>query len=188
MSNTDKDRPFWVQNLEHGQIDHDHTSGKCIISDDQRERWNSWRHHWAHCKKRVVVEYFCTKEEPNKNWRTQTCWTYQYENPEAPFGYRNLRWVGCAGHTRTETDWSIRCVCDDRPPAPTCFPSWKAGKYYTHGGVPTWFVREVYHRPQRAKTKSKLNKMAREYNENYDIEDYDIENRQGRNSARWLWW
>lgn len=190
MSKTDKDRPFWVQNLEHGQIDHNHTTGVCIISDDQRERWSAWGHHRGiKCKKRLEKTWYCTKDKPYSTWKAQHCWTWTWTDPDAPIGYKGpLRWVKCTGpHKKWEWDDSIPCSCDDRPPSPTCFPSWKVGRHYYHGGVPTWFVREVYHRPERARVRQ-LRQMAREYNYYGDLEDGDFVNRQGRNSARWEWW
>lgn len=199
MSRTDKDRPLWVQNAEHGLIDHDHRTGECIISDDQRDKWNSWRNHWRRCNKRVIVEYNCTKDDPNftaYSWRTrsrrQTCWTWVCEcdidEPhEWMFHCDNPGRVQCAGHTRVEYDDSIPCVCDDRPPLATCTPDWVYGRAYVTGGVPTWFVRQDYHRPERARER-KLRDLAREYNTYGDIEDDDFVNRQARNSCRWTWW
>jgi hypothetical protein len=198
MAHTDKDRPHWVQNAEHGHIDHDHRTGKCIIDDDQRNRWGAWNHHWRDCKKRVRVPYTCTKDDPNRTWRDgQTCWTWLREcdcpipedwkrEPHGCLG--RLRRITCVGHTRIEIDDSIPCACDDRPERATCFPAWDVGRYYRWGGIPSEFVREVYHRPERRRVRDEVRRLAREYNAHGDLADGDVFNRQARNSARWLWW
>lgn len=98
----------------------------------------------------------------------------------------------CFGHYAIVRDNSVPCTCDDYPEVPTCeltAPDNSRGGWrrYTWGGVPTWYCREVYHRPERARER-KLNDMAREYNTYGDIEDDDFVNRQARNEARWMWW
>lgn len=186
MSKTDKDRPFWVQNLEHGRIDHDHRNGVCIISDDQRDRWPAWRHHWALCAKRVKVEYTCTKAEPHHDrMGGQTCWTLKKVAGDT-IGYLRWEWVQCIGHTRTEFHDEIPCSCDDKPEPATCTPSWVYGRCWS-GGVPSDFVRRYYHRPERARERG-LQELVREYNAYGDLEDGDFVNRQARNSCRWLYW
>jgi hypothetical protein len=207
MSKTDKTRPLWVQNAEHGHIDHDHADGVCVVSHDQRDRWpHNRRNHYRRCAKRVEVEYYCTKDEPyrgrgghywRRGWDLQTCWTL-VRNCECPIPEDwkredhgcTSRWirVKCTGpHTRIETDNSIPCVCDDWDEIPTCFPSWEIGRHYTWGGVPSEFVRRYYHKPERARERE-LRDLAREYNAYGDLEDGDFVNRQGRNSCRWLYW
>lgn len=193
MSRTDKDRPYWVRVLDYNLIDHDHRDGKCIISDDRRERWSMHRHHYRTCKKRVEVVEYCTKKDPHRDWNGQTCWKYVCDEdiPDAwkreHHGCQKMRRVGCIGHKKIERDNSIPCICDDFV-RPTCFRSmpYPEGRY-TYGGVPSWFVREVYHRPERARER-KLRDVMREFNAGEDIEDYDFENRQARNEARWIWW
>lgn len=199
MSKTDKDRPFWVQNLDIGRIDHDHRTGVCIIGDDKRESWSSWRNHRRVCKKNVTVEYTCTKQDPVlvyrwREGRVQTCWGYSRVCPcPIPDDWKNedhgctgrYRYTQCVGHTRIEHDASIPCACDDRPPRATCFPAWNFG--YCYGGVPHEFVRTYYHGPERARERQ-LKNMAREYNTYGDIEDDDFFNRQARSSARWDYW
>lgn len=217
MSRTDKDRPWWVQNFQDGPelYDHDHSRGECIEETLEYAKysaghsgWGHGRHHNRRCAKRVTVEYTCTKDDPNThswyNWvkrgsfSRQTCWTWRCECP-IPDEWRrehhaceNLRRVACIGHTRTEWDNSIPCVCDDFPARPTCSRTRsEAGKggyrRYTWGGVPTEFINTYYHRPERARER-KLNDYVREYNTYGELEDGDFENRQARNSARWLYW
>jgi len=198
MSKTDKDSPFWVQTLDN-RIEHDHADGVCVISDDRRDRWSAWSQHRAkHCAKRVVVEFTCTKSEPYRGrgrWNVQTCWILSRvcECPIPESWKREdhgctgeLRRLGCVGHTRIEHHPEIPCHCDDRPPTPTCTPAWNFG--YVYGGVPHWFVREVWHSPERARERETLGSIRREWNEYGDVEDGDFANYQARNSARWLWW
>lgn len=219
MSRTDKDRPLWVQNAEHGRINHDHRSGKCIISDDQRDRWPKWNHHFStKCKKRVRVEFGCRPmkvdgrrkvvfELDNIKWRRdnakKSCWAWTCDCPytqvstyvrvyeDSSWGHPTLcehRYFNkCLGHWGYVYDDSIPCSCDDRPEPATCTPAWEIGRYYTYGGVPSWFVRQIYHGPERARER-KLNDARRMYNAGEDIEDFDFENRQAHNSARWDWW
>jgi len=230
MSKTDKDRPLWVQNAEHGIIDHDHRNGECIVSNDQRDRWPSWQHHYMTCKKRVTVEFECHPEKVNGKreivypdgielpdrrygWMnrrsTDKCWVWTCDCPYTPVytygvlshrqyedgtnwhhgAYCDYRYfVKCRGHSVLEYDDSIPCSCDDRPEPATCTPAWKVGSYYTYGGVPSWFVRTIYHSPERRREREDLRAMAREYNAYGDIEDDDFDNHQARNSCRWTWW
>lgn len=208
MSRTDKDRPYWVVMIQdsNGRIDHDHRHGECIEDSLEYEKWANGsqyrfgRHH--HCKKNVWVTEYCTKDEPNTKFvwdslgsrRVQTCWTWVCTCPD---GMHTIishcrKRVQCDGHSKRIRDNDIPCSCDDYLPAPTCAfhgPDDTRGGWrrYTWGGVPTWYCREVYHRPERARERG-LRDMAREYNTYGDIEDDDFENRQARNSARWLWW
>lgn len=219
MAHTDKDRPFWVQNAEHGHIQHDHRNGKCIISDDQRDRWNAWAHHRSKCKKHVRVDFACQPKKVNGKreivferddipWRKdcsrKSCWTWTCDCPytEGRYGYTRVYDDGswrhgiscedryfneCLGHYGYIRDDSIPCSCDDTKVA-TCFPAWGVGRYYAWGGVPSWYIRNVYHSPERRREREDLRSMAREYNAYGDLEDGDFVNRQGRNSARWTWW
>ena len=84
-------------------------------------------------------------------------------------------------------DWP--CVCDDTPPGSTCDYrlSRADGGGYCIGGVPTWYCRETYHRPQRREMRDVLNSARRDYNANGDT-DIEPVNRQARNSAHWSWW
>lgn len=212
MSRTDKDRPWWVQveDEAHGLIDHDHRTGVCIISNDRRDRFgwrNNGHHHWRNCKKRVEVHYTCTKDDPYRlgysRWtqsrgffRRQTCWTTvcNCAIPEAwrdeVHGCTSQTRVQCIGHTRIEHDPTIPCSCDDWPPRPTCTPTTAFGSWsaYIRGGVPSDFVRKVYHRPERAKARAALDNLRRRYNAGQDLEDESYESNQARNSARWIYW
>jgi hypothetical protein len=203
MSKTDKDTPFWVQNTWHGEIDHDHRTGECRVSDDQRDRWPAWNHHYAKCAKRVRVEFTCTKDDPHHSGRywsrraEQTCWTLtrdchcpipeSWKREEHGCNGHYVR-LGCIGHVRIERDDSIPCSCDNRPEPATCVPTWHVGRYYTYGGVPSEFVRSVYHRPERRRERDNLNDARRLYNSGDDLDGYDFVNRQARNSARWMYW
>jgi len=201
MSKTDKDKPFWVQNLDN-PIEHNHEHGRCVISDDRRDRWSGWGpRHRRRCNKNVVVEFTCTKDEPYRGrgrWHERTCWILRQvcECP-IPASWKReshgctgrFRPLGCIGHTRTEYHTEIPCVCDDRPEPATCFPEWNSTWHsFCYGGVPHWFVREVWHSPERARERETLGRIRREWNEYGDVEDDDFANYQGRNSARWLWW
>ena len=225
MSHTDKDKPLWVQNAEHGVIDHDHTRGVCIVLNDQRDRWGGWRHHFGkRCKKRVLVEFECHPEKVNgkrqlvfpedielpqyrygysTRLNTDACWVWTCDCPfetskygtriyeDSSWGHRlfceHRYFVKCRGHSFTETDDSIPCSCDAKPEAATCTPAWGFGRHFFYGGIPSDFVRQHYHCPERARER-KLRDMAREYNAYGDIEDDDFENRQARNSMRWVYW
>lgn len=212
MSRTEKDRPWWVQVLDTSRvIDHDHTRGECVISDDRRDRWNSFgSHHTRRCKHRVVVHFECTKAEPHvaerygrgyRHLERPTCWTWVCGCPvpdtwkredKHAWGWtcENRVRVGCIGHTRVEWDYSIPCECDDNV-RPTCFPrpadETQLGRY-TRGGVPSDFVRDYYHRPERARVRAGLGDARRRFNAGDDLEGYDLVNRQARNSCRWLYW
>ena len=61
------------------------------------------------------------------------------------------------------------------------------GGGYCAGGVPTWYCRETYHRPQRREMRDVLNDARRDYNANGET-DIEPINRQARNEAHWSWW
>lgn len=175
-------------------------------------RWSHARGHYRKCNKRVERHFYCTKKDPytySSYWYftfagtryriAQECWTERCRC-DVPRGRRHSKWVDnrdcptwgrvqCEGHTEVYRDDSIPCICDDWPERPTCnvWTRDRSQRRYMYGGVPTWFVRVVYHRPERARER-RLNDMAREYNTYGDIEDDDFINRQGRNQARWEWW
>lgn len=215
MSRTDKDRPWWVTNFQDGPelYNHDHTTGECIEESLEYAKWSQTRSLHRNCKKYLTWTEYCTKAEAyagykknrwpiygernyGKCWVT-SCdhrpydWTTRQHHPTStcPDAYRRQ----CAGHREYRWDYSIPCVCDDYPPKPTCdriavddrngTRRWR----YTWGGVPSEFVRTYYHKPERARER-KLRDYAREYNTYGDIEDGDFDNRQARNSARWLYW
>lgn len=92
-------------------------------------------------------------------------------------------------HTRRVYHPEWPCTCDDTPPAATCDYrlSRADGGGYCQGGVPTWYCRETYHRPQRREARDVLNAARRDYNANGDTEIEPV-NRQARNEARWAWW
>lgn len=85
------------------------------------------------------------------------------------------------------SDWP--CVCDNEPRPATCdyTLSRADGGGYCSGGVPTWYCRETYHRPQRREMRDVLNDARRDYNANGDTEIEPV-NRQARNEAHWSWW
>ena len=58
---------------------------------------------------------------------------------------------------------------------------------YTFGGVPSWYVTMVYHRPDRRQERDACENARRDWNANRDT-DIEPLPQQGRNSARWLWW
>lgn len=190
MSRTDKDRPYWLQDAESGLIDHDHRTGKCVISDDRRDRWTSWRNHWRKCKKREVVDFTCTKQDPYiERYRSQrNCWRYDYvRTPGVDFGYGHYEWTRCVGHSRVEYHNEIPCACDNMPEPATCVPAWNSHRQF-YSSVPSAYVTAVYHRPERMRERSDLDFMRREYNEHGGIEDGDFVNRQARHSAAWMYW
>lgn len=201
MSRTDKDRPWWVMTLQDDNyISHDHRFGKCIEETPEYavavngRHWYA-PHHWRRCKKRIEVTEYCTKKEPHRDWYGRpTCWTHRCAcgaRPAHNLGFFCDVWVRvqCNGHTIRTTDDSIPCVCDEWPDPPTCDIELAdpTRHRYCAGGVPTAFVRSVYHRPERARER-RLRDLAREYNAYGELEDGDFFNRQARNSARWDWW
>jgi hypothetical protein len=209
MSRTEKDRPWWVQVSDLARvIEHDHTDGRCVISDDRRQRWGAFQHHrWRNCKHRVVVHFECTKAEPYvapnryRGWMDagRTCWTtvcgcpvpdaWKREDSHA-WGRCSRERVQCIGHTRVEWDYSIPCECDDWDP-PTCFPRAPEDSgfnRYVRGGVPSDYVRVMYHKPERARVRAGLHDAASRFNAGADLEDWDLPNYQARNSCRWLYW
>lgn len=98
--------------------------------------------------------------------------------------------VQCEGHTEVKRDASIPCTCDDWPERPTCdaYPAGDQDYFrYFSGGVPSWYVTQYYHRPERARER-RLRDLAREYNAYGNLADDDFVNRQARSSARWTWW
>ena len=204
MAHTDKDRPYWVRIRDYNLIEHDHTRGECIVDDDRRNRWSSWTRHWRNCRKRITVEWSCTKAEPNRvpsryvaygvraDLWGQTCWTWvcgcEDFNPHhiCPNRVR----VQCIGHSRRETDDSIPCVCDDREPRATCFPTEPDSVRYScfgGGGVPSEYVRSVWHGPERRREREDLRDAACLYNAGEDLEDFDFPCPQARSQARWLY-
>lgn len=202
MSRTDKDRPWWVMVLQDkNYIDHDHRRGVCIEETPEYVRaYNGGSfHRWTHreCDKVVSVVEYCTKREPHTDWYGKpTCWTWRC-TCDLPRGKRHVHslfcenWVRvqCDGHTHRVRDESVACSCDDWPDVPTCSiePADENRHRWFSGGVPSAFVRTVYHGPERTRER-KLRDLAREYNAYGDLEDGDFFNRQGRNSARWDWW
>jgi hypothetical protein len=196
-------------------IDHDHRYGECIeeTPDDRRAmngRWTYSTQHYRHCKKRVEVTFFCTKRDPyvsrySYRWgrmgRTaQECWTHRCRCA-LPRWKRHVVWFGdnacptwgrvqCEGHTETHRDDSIPCVCDNFPERPTCElePVDPTRQRWYSGGIPSEYVRAVYHRPERRRVRDEVRRLAREYNAYGDLDDGDVFNRQARSSARWLYW
>jgi hypothetical protein len=98
----------------------------------------------------------------------------------------------CFGHYYIYFDRDIPCTCDTWPERPTCSRTRAEGtkggyRRYTWGGVPSDFVRAYYHRPERARERQ-LKDYVNEYNTYGELEDGDFENRQARNSCRWIYW
>lgn len=197
MSRTEKDRPYWVRVADASRvIDHDHTDGRCIVSDDRRERWAAFRHHYhERCAKYERVEYTCPKDNPERPypwriWREPDvrpiCWDRSYRVDE----HGNWTWHvnQCLGHVRWVRHDEIPCSCDDRV-RPTCFPAepdewrWSA---YGGGGVPRDFVRAVWTGPQRRLERDGLRARARAYNAG-ERADLDYESEQHRHRARWYY-
>lgn len=175
-----------------------------------------YRRH-PHCKKSFWVDVTCSRQmingrkeivysrELSSKWgsfRPKTrgqdpCWSRVCDgHTHGEYDYLGRIYCDekintqCLGHTTHVFDRSIPCDCDTWPTPSTCDirePDRSNRRRYTYGGVPTWFVREVYHGPERRRERE-LRDMAREYNAYGDIEDDDFFNRQGRNSARWDWW
>lgn len=206
MSRTDKDRPYWVQvrDAANGRVEHDHRLGYCEISDDRRDRWGAWRHHYhKHCKKYELIEWTCTRADPfideSRAWlrsaagrrEARRCWKSWYG--ESAEGAGDWHWMSiqCVGHKRWERHEDWPCSCDERSTA-TCFPD--AGtvdgwNHYTRGGVPSTFVRVYYHKPERARVRAGLHDARLRWNSGEDLEDEDLlPERQARNSCRWLYW
>lgn len=208
MSRTDKDRPAWVQvqDAARGVLEHDHRDGRCEPSDDRRDRWGGWRHHYhKFCKKYELIEWTCTKAEPfideSRAWLrsvagrddARRCWKSYLVHEEPGNLYSPLRWesVQCVGHHRWERHDDWPCSCDDRSTA-TCFPEAPADSswgHYVRGGVPSEFVRRYYHKPERAREREALGDARRRWNSGEDLEGSDpLPERQARNSCRWLYW
>lgn len=215
MSRTDKDRPWWVKEYQESNThEHDHARGECIEQTLELAKFYNGAYtrrtkHYRVCKKRYTHTWTCTKQDPYmythyRYWNAKTryrsgqeCWTFRcrctsIKGRRHIYSYECPTWgrVQCEGHSEIKHDPSIHCVCDDWPTPATC--DWAGAtdayhRYYVHGGVPTWFVRQRYHRPERARERS-LDEMRREYNIYGDIEDDDFENHQARGSARWMWW
>lgn len=204
MSHTDKDAPYWVQvrDLANGRVEHDHRLGYCEVSDDRRDRWGAYRHHYhKNCDKYELIEWTCTKAEPyvdesraylRRFGGERRCWKSHLVHVEEGNLYSPLRWVSiqCVGHSRwvRHEDWP--CSCDQRSTA-TCFPD--AGgadgwNHYVRGGVPSAFVRLYYHKPERGRERAALHDARSRYNSGENLEDFDFVNSQARNSARWLYW
>ncbi len=215
MSRTDKDRPWWVQNFQDGPelYDHDHRSGKCIEESLDYAKWSQHRGRHRDCKKYLTWTEYCTKAEayvghkknphPTHGERNYgKCWVTMCDHRPYNWVTREHHYTSicsdayrhqCAGHREHRWDYSIPCTCDDFPPRPTCdriavdnkngSRRWR----YTWGGVPSEFVRTYYHKPERARERN-LHDYVREYNTYGDLEDGDFENRQARNSARWIYW
>lgn len=208
MSNTDKDRPYWVRVRDFGIIKHDHRHGECVI-ESRDSRGTSWREfngsHRRHCAKRSVVIEHCTKAEPfvshryawryGYDWNVQTCWTWVCTCPipetwrTEPHGCTSRERVGCVGHRRTLWDNSTPCVCDDVVRETCTFTEPDSWRYscFGGGGVPSEYVAAVYHRPERQRERRVLRDALRSFNAGEDLEDFDFVNRQGRSSARWLY-
>ncbi len=162
----------------------------------------SCRRQKVNGKKQIVYDF----EPPTrytyirpKNRRQPPCWEWvcnghthgEYDWEERIF-CRDKIFTYCQGHAVRVRQPENECVCDDYPPRPTCtlsYSSIRSGRKwrYTAGGVPSAFVTAYYHKPERGRER-KLKDMAREYNMNGDIEDYDFENRQARSSVRWIYW
>lgn len=202
MSRTDSHRPYWVRVADESRvIDHDHRNGACVVSNDRRDRWGAFRHHYRdRCAKYELVEWTCTKDDPyvdpNRGYlreiygtgATRSCWRSFYAESEPGAG--DWRWcsVQCVGHSRwvRHEDWP--CSCDARV-RPTCFPAqpdewrWSA---WGGGGVPRWFVHDVWTGPQRRRQRDGLRDLARAYNAG-ERDDLDYESEQHRHRARWYW-
>ncbi len=227
MSRTDKDRPWWVIDIQDPHyIKHDHRNGVCIEENLELAKfYNGGRGYRPHhdCKKNVRVDFECyprkvnghrtilfTVDVPERSYghrsyrayidknRKRNCWTEVCDCGHGPDEHLERwycdkkYWTGCFGHWFRTYDPSIACSCDDWPEQATCdiraLDSRGGYHRYTWGGVPSWFVRQTWHRPERAREREDLRDMAREYNEYGDIEDDDFANYQHNHRAAWLWW
>lgn len=56
-----------------------------------------------------------------------------------------------------------------------------------HTAPPKWYRDHVYHNPERVRTRDTLLAAKKDWNANGDTE-IEVEERQGRHSATWLWW
>jgi hypothetical protein len=210
MSHTDKDRPEWViRHTENFPIRHNHERGECITSTIEYARneaaglYKGYRHT---CKKRIVHEYYCTKDNPyhisHYRWRNGGFWKPSGENIcwgewEVPVGYPSSRQGtrtkrnGCLGpHKRWTFHEEIPCTCDDWPASPTCSPEWygaESGWHYPNIALrnknKTEWAHVLHHRPERRRERDELRTMAKEYNANLDLEDWDFEDRQNHGSV-----
>jgi hypothetical protein len=216
MGKTDKDRPYWVIEIqENARIRHDHSRGECI-EETPEYRGRSYRRH-KYCTKNYDLEISCHPEKVNgkrelvydppadysgrwmrpKTRGQSPCWTWvcnghTHDSYSPDLWYcKDKVFTHCLGHTVRMHDASRPCVCDDWLPVPTCTYELSYGmKYYRYswGGVPSWFVRQTHHKPERCKER-KLRDYVREYNAYGELEnDGDFDNRQARGSARWDWW
>lgn len=52
---------------------------------------------------------------------------------------------------------------------------------------PRWYVRHVWHAPQRTIIRDQLQEAAKEYSANGSLDDFDFVNIQARHGASWWW-
>lgn len=196
MSRTDKDRPAWVQKFDptvRSIVRHDHTKGECreeTLSDARLDAAGGHRRHHRCAKVQVIVEY-CTRKAPRQRPGTVfKCWDFVGGPYDPVLG---LQPRPCEGHRVVTRDESIDCSCDrwpEREPV-TCDRWFNLGycdavsKFYGEH-PPREFVHAVWWGPDRARVRDELVDARKRYNAGDD--DVDVENRQHRHSAGWLWW
>lgn len=196
MSRTDKDRPTWVvRYTENYPIEHDHRSGECRVSTFEDERLSRHGHirapyqHNKVCKKREVVEYFCTRANPEKRPNTffsiHHTYVYCYSTVIVA---DTLTRLGCAGHIRVIMHDEIPCSCDNKIELPTCEPGWGDHRPWYWSGAPAWYCRAVFTQPERARERTELRDAVKLANAGELDEGFDFENRQHRHGAVWTWW
>lgn len=199
MAHTDKDRPYWVIQVENNVIKHNHTRGVCVI-ETPGEKWTSWRHHWRRCKKRVETTWVCTKDNPNfkrvGSRETQTCWKSWFGTVDGSRTWENggadWRWhsTQCSGHSKIEKDESIECVCDDRPIDSTCDYAWPIPSRQFYRNPPKWYRDYEYHNVQRRRARDELGGYRKLFNANgWEItDDWDYISPQAKSGAKYSWW
>lgn len=188
MSDTDKDKPAWLRDLDHGRIDHDHRDGECRIETLQVARAARYtQSRWVHaltCAKYEWDVWVCEKQT-----REPGCWQTEQVREWVDGIYIVVWWraTRCRGH-RLRTFYPERsCSCDELPEAPTCTAE---RVYRTYGGrqtAPRDYRRDLWFGPERARERDDLRGAAREYNAYGEVDDFDFPNPQARHQASWWW-
>lgn len=202
MSRTDKDRPSYVKRFDEtlgSYVQHNHRSGECRVETfDQARAWaggyrGSWR-HYRRCKKREVVTYLCTPQNPEErhspgSYRRVKCWSRQWVGSSTyDWGYVKLQ---CPGHRKQVIHPEIPCSCDEpRPEPPTC--DWATGSaagyaWWRHG-VPKWYIDNNWNNPERVRERDDLREAVKLANAGELDDDFDFPNFQHGQRAGWHWY
>lgn len=181
MSRTYARKPIWLQTVQKGVIDHDHTSGKCIVPSVQEDRYKWWGGNRHNCRKHLgveVLECFHDARHPGVHvLRGETLPNKSGACRNADVRMKNLEMPKFSHEVRRAIwDRSIPCICDQEEP--TCVRSDPRGvvrradqNVIKYGALPSKKNRRIKNKRVRASQRHAMNDWADEYNSGLDVDD-----------------